>query len=52
MAANPSSDVDLVIIANDPQKYLSNTEWLSGLWGRHHTEDRGLRQLDLAPRLV
>ncbi len=30
MQANPSSDVDLVIIANDPQKYLSQTEWLRG----------------------
>jgi predicted nucleotidyltransferase len=28
MQANPSSDVDLVIIANDPQKYLTHTEWL------------------------
>lgn len=26
--ATDSSDVDLVIIANDPQKYLTNTEWL------------------------
>lgn len=28
MQANPASDVDLVIIANDPQKYLTQTEWL------------------------
>lgn len=28
MQANSSSDVDLVIIANDPQKYLTQTEWL------------------------
>lgn len=27
-AATDSSDVDLVIIVNDPQKYLTNTEWL------------------------
>jgi predicted nucleotidyltransferase len=26
-AATESSDVDLVIIANDPQKYLTNAEW-------------------------
>lgn len=28
MQANPSSDVDLVIIANAPQKYLTQTDWL------------------------
>lgn len=28
LQANPASDVDLVIIANDPQKYLTQTEWL------------------------
>ena len=27
-AATDSSDVDLVIIVDDPQKYLANTEWL------------------------
>lgn len=26
--ATETSDVDLVIIANDPQKYLANTEWI------------------------
>lgn len=28
MQANPSSDVDLVIITTDPQKYLTETKWL------------------------
>jgi predicted nucleotidyltransferase len=28
MEANPSSDVDLVILTNDPQKYLADTAWL------------------------
>lgn len=28
MQANPASDVDLVIVTTDPQKYLTNTEWL------------------------
>ncbi|NWG34271.1 MAG: aminoglycoside 6-adenylyltransferase [Chloroflexi bacterium] len=28
LQANPTSDVDLVIIVNDPQKYLAQTEWL------------------------
>jgi predicted nucleotidyltransferase len=43
MQANPSSDVDLVIIANDPQKYLSNTEWLRvfGVVITQKTEDYG-----------
>lgn len=27
LAANESSDVDLVIIAEEPGKYLNNTEW-------------------------
>jgi predicted nucleotidyltransferase len=27
-AATESSDVDLVIIAEDPQKYLTHTKWL------------------------
>lgn len=27
LAANEASDVDLVIIAEDPGKYLNNTEW-------------------------
>jgi len=27
-AATDSSDVDLVILVDDPQKYLANTEWL------------------------
>jgi len=27
-AATKASDVDLVIIVEDPQKYLTNTEWL------------------------
>lgn len=29
LQANPTSDVDLVIIVNHPQKYLTQTEWLS-----------------------
>lgn len=28
MQANPTSDVDLVIITTDPQKYLTETKWL------------------------
>ncbi|MBI4759784.1 MAG: aminoglycoside 6-adenylyltransferase [Chloroflexota bacterium] len=28
LQANPASDVDLVVIVNDPQKYLTQTEWL------------------------
>lgn len=28
MQANPASDVDLVIVTTDPQKYLTQTEWL------------------------
>ncbi len=29
LQANPTSDVDLVIIVNDPKKYLTQTEWLN-----------------------
>lgn len=28
MQANPASDVDLVIVTTDPQKYLTETKWL------------------------
>jgi len=43
-AATETSDVDLVIIANHPEKYLEDTEWLwrFGTVRRQQVEDYGL----------
>lgn len=42
-AAREDSDVDLVIITDDPQKYLAHTEWVGtfGIVARQQVEDYG-----------
>ena len=43
-AAAPASDIDLVIIMDDPCRYLENTDWLQnfGIPEKQETEDYGL----------
>ncbi len=43
-AAREDSDVDLVIITNDPQKYLTHTAWTEtfGIVAKQQIEDYGL----------
>lgn len=43
-AATETSDVDLVIIADDPRQYLENTDWVRrfGIVERQQVEDYGL----------
>ena len=42
-AATETSDVDLVLLVNDPRKYVENTSWLKqfGLIEKRCTEDYG-----------
>ena len=43
-AAREDSDVDLVIITNDPQKYLTQTEWTGtfGIVAKQQIEEYGM----------
>jgi len=43
-AATETSDVDLVLIANDPNRYLENTDWVRrfGMVEKQQVEDYGL----------
>lgn len=42
-AASETSDIDLIILVNDPSQYLENTGWLSqfGTINKQQTEDYG-----------
>src|SRR6266545_5072717 len=45
-AARPDSDVDVVILANDPRRYLDDTQWIEhfGAAGPPEREDYGMVQ--------